>query len=111
MWAAKAEIFRMQILRGTLAAAAIVLTSCSSLPVLPLASKPSIGELGLTWHSTGIPVSLQRFIDDRNKCLVAARQIEPDSKPASDAQLTKAFMKCFRAAGYVPSEPRRFLEP
>jgi hypothetical protein len=100
-----------QIRRAALALAAIVLTSCSSLPALPTNSKLSAAELGVAWHSRGFPVSLQRFLDDRNKCLMAAHQTAGGHGARSDPKVTDAFAECFRAAGYEPDEPRKLLSP
>ena len=89
---------------------AILLAGCN-FPALPGAAKPSADDLGLNWNSTGFPTSLQRFEDDREKCLATARRSAPETRQSAQSSFSDAFTKCFREAGYAPNEPRRFLQP
>jgi hypothetical protein len=90
---------------------ATLLAGCSSLPARPGTAKPSADDLGLNWNSTGFPTSLQRFEDDREKCLAMARRSAPETRQSAQSSFSDAFTKCFREAGYAPNEPRRFLQP
>jgi len=92
---------------ATLALAALALASCSSpssLPSFPsLAEKPTNGDLGLTWHSSGLPVSLEHYMNDRQACLATARREHPAELSAPpDPAFAAAFNRCFTAAGYEP---------
>jgi len=92
---------------AAIALAALALASCSSpssLPSLPsLSEKPTNGDVGLTWHSTGLPVSLEHYMNDRQACLATARRQHPAELSAPpDPAFAAAFNRCFMAAGYEP---------
>jgi len=102
--------FSMWITRGALALSSFLLASCSDHPPFAIL-KPSLAENSLTWHSIGAPVSLEHYLDDRNKCLRDSHFSAVDDAAESNARSTASFASCFRAAGYVPEQPSELLAP
>ena len=94
----------MRVRLGILIAAAFMLASCQQVSDLLGESKPTAGDLGLSWTNPGLPVNASRFEADRQACLLVARRKAPDGEATADSRFTAAFDACFRSEGYRPRD-------